>query len=375
MGVILERMGRLDEAIETYERALALRADLPIAQNRRGFALCAKGRYEEAIPAFTRAIEIDPGYAEAQFNRALAYLVTGRFKEGWEGYEWRWAAPEFKTARPPYPIPDWNGEPLAGKAIYLYVEQGYGDAIMFARYAPMVAARGGTVVFCVRPALKELLTGLPGVRVGVEGDIGPRCDYMSPLLSLPRIFKADLATIPAPVPYIHAAPERVTRWQARIPRDGRLNVGLVWAGGRDFAGDRHRTIGLDAMQPLLGDARVRYVSLHTELRDEDGPPMAAHPEIIHFGEELRDFADTAAAIAQLDLVISVDTAVAHLAGAMARPVWILLPFNPDFRWLLGRDDSPWYPTARLFRQPTAGDWTSVVARVREALAERAQSKP
>jgi Tfp pilus assembly protein PilF len=375
MGVILERMGRLDEAMASYDRALALNAELSAAQNRRGFLLCAKGRYEEAVAAFTRALEINPAYAEARFHRALAYLVTGRLREGWEDYEWRWASPEFKTAHPPYRIPNWNGEPLAGKAIYLYVEQGYGDAIMFARYAPMVAACGGTVLLCVRPALKELLSGLPGVQVGVDGDTGPRCEYMSPLLSLPRIFKTDLATIPAEVPYIHPAPERVARWQARIPRDGRLNVGLVWAGGRVFAGDRHRTIGLEAMTPLLGDARIRYVSLHTELREEDAPLMAAHPEVIHFGEELKDFADTAAAIAQLDLVISVDTAVAHLAGAMARPVWILLPFNPDFRWLLGRDDSPWYPTARLFRQPTADDWTSVVARVREALAARAQSNP
>jgi Tfp pilus assembly protein PilF len=374
MGVILERMGRLDEAMATYERALSLNANLPVAQNGRGLALCAQGRYEEAIAAFTRAVELDPGYAQGRFHRALAYLVTGRFKQGWDDYEWRWASPKSKAARPSYPIPDWNGEPLGGKAIYLYVEQGYGDAIMFARYAPMVAARGATVLFCVRPALKELLSGLPGVQVGVEGDSGPRCDYMCPLLSLPRIFKTDLATIPAGVPYIHPAPERAARWRARLPRDGRLNVGLVWAGGRDFAGDRQRTIGLAAMRPLLGNARIRYVSLHTELREEDMPPMGAHPEIIHFGAELEDFADTAAAIAQLDLVISVDTAVAHLAGAMGKPVWILLPFNPDFRWLLLRDDSPWYPTARLFRQPVAGDWTSVIARVREALATRAQAK-
>jgi tetratricopeptide (TPR) repeat protein len=374
MGVILERMGRLDEAMATYERALALNAALPVAQNGRGLALCAKGRYEDAIAAFTRAVEIDPGYQQARFHRALACLVTGRFREGWEGYEWRWATPKAREARPPFQIPDWNGEPLAGKAIYLYVEQGYGDAIMFARYAPMVAARGAAVLFCVRPALKELLSGLPGVQVGVEGDTGTRCDYMCPLLSLPRIFKTDLGSIPANVPYIHPAPGRVARWQALIPRDGRLNVGMVWAGGRDFAADRQRTIGLAAMRPLLGDARIRYMSLHTELREDDAPLMAAHPEITHFGSELKDFADTAAAIAQLDLVISVDTAVAHLAGAMGKPVWILLPFNPDFRWLLGRDDSPWYPTARLFRQPTAGDWTSVVARVREALAARAQSK-
>jgi Tfp pilus assembly protein PilF len=373
MGVILERMGRLDEAMRSYDRALALRSDQPIAHNGRGLALCAKGRYAEAIAAFTRAVEIDPGYAQARFHRALAYLVTGRFKEGWDDYEWRWASPESKAARPPFPIPDWNGEPLAGKAIYLYVEQGYGDAIMFARYAPLVAARGATVLFCVRPALKELLTGLPGVQVGVEGDSGPRCQYMCPLLSLPRIFKTDITSIPADVPYVHAAPDRLATWQARIPCDGRLNVGLVWAGGRDFAGDRHRTIGLRRMMPLLGDPRIRYVSLHAELREEDAALMAAHPEIIHFGSELKDFADTAAVIARLDLVIAVDTAVAHLAGAMAKPVWILLPFNPDFRWLLERADSPWYPTARLFRQPKAGDWASVIARVREALAAQVRS--
>jgi len=374
MGVILERLGRLDEAMTTYERALALQPNQPVAHNGLGLALCAKGRYAEAIAAFTRAIELDPGYVKGRFHRGLANLVTGQFAQGWDDYEWRWASGEAKTARPPFPIPDWNGEPLAGKAIYLYIEQGYGDAIMFARYAPMVAARGATVLFCVRPALKELLSGLPNVQVGVVGDSGPRCDYMCALLSFPRVFKTDLASIPADVPYIHAAPERAARWQAHIRRDGRLNVGLVWAGGRDFAGDRQRTVGLKAMLPLLGDARIRYVSLHTELREEDAALVAAHPEILHFGSELKDFAETAAAIAQLDLVISVDTAVAHLAGAMAKPVWILLPFNPDFRWLLGREDSPWYPTARLFRQPTAGDWPSVVARVREALAARVQAR-
>jgi tetratricopeptide (TPR) repeat protein len=375
MGVILERLGRIDEAMESYERAVALQPNQPIAQNGLGLALCSKGRYAEAIAAFTRAIEIDPGYVQGRFHRALANLVTGQFAQGWDDYEWRWASGEAKAQRPPFPIPQWNGEPLAGKAIYLYVEQGYGDAIMFARYVPMVAARGAAaVLFCVRPALKALLSSLPDAQVGVEGDTGPRCDYMCALLSLPRVFKTDLASIPADVPYIHAPPARLERWQARIPRDGRLNVGLVWAGGRDFAGDRHRTIGLAAMTPLLGDARIRYVSLHTELRDDDAALMAAHPEILHVGPQIEDFADTAAAIAQLDLVVSVDTAVAHLAGAMAKPVWILLPFNPDFRWLLGREDSPWYPTARLFRQPKAGDWPAVIARVREALAAQAQAR-
>jgi Tfp pilus assembly protein PilF len=372
MGLILEQLGRFDEAKVVYERLLALRPDQPLAHNGRGVALVADGRYAEAIAAFTRALEIDPGHAGARSNRALAYLLTGRFAEGWDEYEWRWAAG--RSTRPDIPIPDWNGEPLAGKAIYLYAEQGFGDAIMSARYAPLVAARGATVLLCVRPPMKALLSNMPGVVVGVPGDTGPRCDYMCALFSLPRVFKTGLDSIPANVPYIHPLPERLAKWLGRIPQDGRLKVGLVWAGGREFKGDRYRTIALCQLDPLLGDPRVCYISLHTELREEDATVMAAHPDIIHFGSELQDFADTAAVIAQLDLVIAVDTAVAHLAGAMAKPVWLLLPFNPDFRWLLGRDDSPWYPTARLFRQPTPGDWRSVIARVREALAAQAQSR-
>jgi Flp pilus assembly protein TadD len=367
MGVILERLGRLDEAMASYERALVLRPDQPVAHNRRGVALSAKGRYREAIVAFTRAIEINPSYAEARFYRALAYLLLGDFATGWDEYEWRWALANAKGARPDFPVPDWNGEPLSGKAIYLYIEQGLGDAIMFARYAPLVAARGARVLLCARPPLKALFAGMPGVTVGVPGDEGPRFQYICPLLSLPRIFKTNIDSIPADVPYIHAPPERLENWKARIPQDGRLKVGIVWAGGRDFVADRVRTVGLARFAPLLGNPRICYVSLQAELRDEDAALMAAHPGIVHFGSDLEDFADTAAVISQLDLVISVDTAVAHLAGAMAKPVWILLPFAPDFRWLLGREDSPWYPTARLFRQPRMGDWASVIARVRDAL--------
>ena len=374
MGVILERMGRLDEAKDSYDRALVLRPDQAVPHNGRGIAFAAKGRPHEAITAFTRAIEIDPGYADARFHRSLALLLVGDFATGWDEYEWRWAVGDTKGVRPDFPMPDWNGEPLAGKGIYLYVEQGFGDAIMFARYSPLLAARGATVLFCVRPPLKALLGGLPGVLVGVEGDQGPRCHYMSPLLSLPRILKTRLDTIPADVPYIHALPERIEKWESRIPRDRKLKVGLVWAGGRDYKADKVRTIGFERFAPLLGNPDVRYVSLHTELRDEDAALMAAHPEIVHFGSEIADFADTAAIISQLDLVISVDTAVAHLAGAMAKPVWLLLPFTPDWRWLLGRDDSPWYPTARLFRQERSGDWPGVIARVRAALDAKVRSE-
>ena len=405
MGVILDRMGRVDEAVLSYDRALVLRpndvaalcnrgfslmklrqfdkalasyekaiAAAPRhaeAHNGRGLALADLGRRGEAVTALTRAIDIDPDYAEAHFNRALVRLVLGEFEAGWDGYEWRWKVGKAADGRPNFPMPDWNGEPLAGKTIYIYVEQGIGDAIMFARYAPLVAARGARVLLCVRPPMKTLLAGMAGVAVGVPGDEGPRFDYMCPLLSLPRIFKTTADTIPADVPYIHAAPERVETWKARLPGDGRLTVGLVWAGGRDFVGDRSRTIGLERFAPLLGDPRIRFVSLHTELRDADAALMRRYPDIVHLGSELRDFADTAAVISRLDLVISVDTSVAHLAGAMAKPVWILLPFAADFRWMLAREDSPWYPTARLFRQHKMDDWSDAIARVRVALATQA----
>jgi Flp pilus assembly protein TadD len=408
MGAILDRLGRFEEAVASYDRALVLRPnnaaalynrgnslaklrqyekaiasyDRAIAispahseaHNGRGLALAEAGRYAEATAAFTRAIEIDPGHTDAHFHRALAHLVLGGFESGWDEYEWRRKIGDAKGVRPDYAVPDWNGEPLEGKSIYLYIEQGYGDAIMFVRYAPLVVARGARVLLCVRPAIKTVLSNMPNLMVGVPGDPGATFDYMCSLMSLPRIFKTDLGSIPADVPYIHPLRERVEAWSARIPRDGRLNVGLVWAGGRDFSGDRARTVGLERFAALLGHPRIRYVSLHAELRDDDAARMREHPEIVHFGSELRDFADTAAVISQLDLVISVDTAVAHLAGAMAKPVWILLPFAPDFRWMLGREDSPWYPTARLFRQPRIGDWAGVIARVREALAAQVESR-
>jgi tetratricopeptide (TPR) repeat protein len=365
---LLHKLGRYEEALATYDRAAAIAEGDAADYNDLGLALAAVGRRDEALAAFARAIGLDPSCADAHFNRALLYLLLGDFDRGWAEYEWRWRVGLGDGTSSTLPIADWTGEPVDGKTVYLYFEQGFGDAIMFVRYVPLVVARGANVLLCVRPHMRRLLDGMPGVTVSIPDDIGPMAQYKCPLLGLPRIFGTKIDTIPSDVPYIRAAPEWNEKWRGRIPRDGRLNVGLVWAGGRDHAGDRARTVGFERFAALLGDPRVRYVSLHAELRDRDAALMAAHPDIVHFGPELQDFADTAGVISHLDLVISVDTAVAHLASAMAKPVWILLPFSPDFRWLLDRDDSPWYPTARLFRQPHLGDWESVIARVREALA-------
>jgi len=226
-----------------------------------------------------------------------------------------------------------------------------------------LARRTKALYFGVDKPLKPLLAGLPGVTTLTQGDATPAFDLQCALLSLPHLLGTRLDTIPSACPYVDVPPERRSKWAGRVADDRPLKVGLVWAGGRNFRMDATRSVGLAAFVPMLADPRIRFVSLNRELRSEDAAELARHPDIVHFGEALEDFADTAAIIVGLDLIISVDTSVAHLAGALGKPVWILLPYVPDFRWLLGRDDSPWYPTATLFRQATPGDWAGVMARV------------
>jgi hypothetical protein len=242
---------------------------------------------------------------------------------------------------------------------------------MFARYAPILAARGASVVLGVLPAAKVLMTEMSGVTTVAPGDPLPSFDIQAPLLSLPYLLKTRIETIPASVPYLRPRADRLDTWRDRIPHDKKLTVGVVWAGGRDFTGDRNRSISLQKFETLFDVSGASFVSLQRDLRDGDAERLRPRPDVVHFGEQLTDFADTAAVISMLDLVISVDTSVAHLAGAMGKPVWILLPFAPDFRWMLDRTDSPWYPTARLFRQSTIGDWEGVLVNVKAALSAHA----
>jgi hypothetical protein len=264
--------------------------------------------------------------------------------------------------------PEWSGEDPAGKRLLLYAEQGFGDTIQFARYAPLAARRGAQVVLEVPPPLKVLLTGLTGVEVvAADSEPLPPFDLHCPLLSLPRAFATTVATIPADIPYIYAPADRVEAWKTRLPHDA-ARVGLAWSGHPGSTKDYDRSIPFAQLAPLLEVPGVRFVSLQKDVRASDANAFRECRKVIEFGRELKDFADTSAVISQLDLVITVDTAVAHLAGAMGKPVWVLLPCVPDFRWLLDRDHSPWYPNIRLFRKSEPREWGEVVARVTAELA-------
>ena len=364
---VLKALERFDEALAAYDGVLALGPADAKALVDRGIALESLGRPVEALFSYTRAVAAEPRLPAANFNEALTRLRLGDFSGGWPKYEWRWEHPELKAARRPFAQPLWRGEPLAGRTILLHAEQGLGDTIQMARYAPLVAAKGGRVILEVQPPLRPLLEGL-GVTIVSRGEALPAFDLHCPLLSLPWAFATELATIPADVPYLRAADDRVARWRERLPEGPR--VGLAWSGSAIHHNDRKRSIPLARLAPLFADPRLRFVSLQRDLRPEDAETLRGLSSVVHVGDALSDFADTAAVVSQLDLVISVDTATAHLAGSLGKPVWILLPFVPDWRWMLEREDSPWYPTARLFRQPALDDWASVIARVGRELDSR-----
>jgi tetratricopeptide (TPR) repeat protein len=365
-GNALLRLGRAAEALTSYEQALALSpADAETAGNR-GNALSAMGNVREALTAFDAAAALDPQRADAVYNAAMARLALGDFAAGWAQYEARWDVSQFAAQRRNFAAPLWRGEPLAGKTILLHAEQGFGDTLQFVRYVPQVAARGATVLLEVQAPLRDLLAATAGVTgIFASGEPLPPFDLQCPLMSLPLAFGTDLATIPAAV-YVTPPADRIARWSPRLAALGSPRVGLAWAGRPTHLNDRNRSIALTRLRPLLADPRAAFVSLQRDIRPEDAAVLRAH-QILDLGAELTDFADTAAVIAGLDLVIAVDTAVVHLAGAMGKPVWILLPHAVDFRWMYGRDDSPWYPSARLFRQGAPGDWDSVVARLSRAL--------
>jgi Flp pilus assembly protein TadD len=374
-GRLLSKLGQHARAAACYEKLLARSPDHAEAHISLGHLLIQLGRHRDAVASFARAIALAPDNADAHFNLALALLTLGDFKAGWAEYEWRFRTEGLKPSRSTYPQPHWDGvEPLAGKTILVYTEQGLGDSIMFVRYAPMLAARSASVIAGLLPQAKVLATDIDGVTPVAPGDPLPAFDIQCPLLSLPYLLGTRLETIPASVPYIRPRADRVAAWRDRLQRDGKPIVGVVWAGGRDFKGDHSRSIVLQRFQALFNAPGMRFVSLQRDLREGDAELLRPWVDVVHLGEQLSDFADTAAIISLLDLVISVDTSVAHLAGAMARPVWILLPAVPDFRWMLDRADSPWYPTARLFRQPRPGDWESVLASVKSALSGLAQGR-
>jgi tetratricopeptide (TPR) repeat protein len=371
-GVALAELGRYEEALAHYAHALRVAPNFVYAHINRGNAFRALLRMEEALESYAAALALDPHNADADFNDGLARLCAGDFREGWKKYERRWQKTKNAVPRPSYPQPMWRGEgDLRGKTILLVGEQGMGDAIQFARYAPHLAALGAKVLLRVDASLAALMTTLAGVsKVIGAGEALPHFDFYCPLLSLPLAFGTELATVPASVPYLRAPQERVAKWRARLPHNGRLRIGLCWAGSPQHLHDRRRSLPLERFATLLSVPGLDFVSLQKDLGASDAALLREH-RVSDLGPELADFADAAAVIAMLDVIISVDTSVAHLAGAMGKAVGLLLPYSPDFRWLLGRMDSPWYPTMRLFRQSAIGDWDGVLQRLRQELANLA----
>ncbi len=365
LGNALQDLGQPEAAIESFRQALALRPDVPDIHNNLGKAYQDLGRLQAAMASFRDALAVQAEDAKAHWNIALLRLLSGDLERGFAGYEWRWP---LRISRPrDFPQPAWDGAGFAGRRLLLHAEQGFGDSIQFIRYLPRVAALGGEVIVECPAALVRLFESLPGVaEVVAHGSILPAFDLHAPLMSLGRLFGTTLETIPAAVPYL-AAP--AARFALPVPAGTRLKVGIAWAGRPDHKNDRNRSCPVEHFLTLAERPGVALYSLQKGERAGDIAAAAADGRVHDLGPRLADFADTAAAIAGLDLVISVDTAVAHLAGALGRPLWVALAFMPDWRWLLERADSPWYPTARLFRQHRRGDWADVFARIAAALDE------
>jgi len=365
LGNLLTSQGQHDQPVLLCRQAAALAPDSVEAQNNLGTALYAAGRLDDAVTCFRRAVTLRPDRAEGHFHLGMALLAKGDMAAGWREYEWRWQIPRMAAVRRRFEEPAWYGAPAAGKTLLIHAEQGLGDTLQFCRYAALAASRGLRVILEVQKPLQRLLGSLAGPQsVIARGDALPHFDTQALMLSLPHLFGTTLQTIPATIPYLSADPAAAASMQARlaeIPKNG-LRVGLVWAGNSyryvaDMAAvDRRRSIAPARLAPLLAVPGVHFISLQKE--GPAAPPEFGLTDIMH---EIHDFADTAALVSNLDLVISVDTSVAHLAGALGKPVWLLNRFVTDFRWLTRGQDTPWYPTMKIFRQATPDAWDGVIA--------------
>ena len=375
-GTALLELGRPIEALAAFDRALSQAPTHMRAWNNRGRVLQTLNRHDDAAASFEKAIALDKDYADAHSNLALSLLTLGGLQRGFAEYEWRWKRAGMPDARRGYRGRLWLGEfPLGQRTILLSAEQGLGDTIQFVRYAPLLARAGAKVALEVQPELKTLLVGVDGVSsCHARGETLPAYDVYCPLGSLPLAFKTEPSTIPADIPYLRPDDAYVAKWRPAIEALPGKRVALAWAGHARHPNDRNRSIDLKLLEPLLGIEGVSFISIQRELRDDDAALLARHTNVTHLGAGLADMADTAAVTAIADLIIAVDTSVVHLAGAMGRDVWILLPFSPDWRWTLTGTHSHWYPRARLFRQPAPGDWPSVIAATRDALLRIAKAE-
>jgi len=409
LGLALAALGRRPEAIESYRRAVALRPDFAVALSNLALNLTREGAADEAVATARHAVASDPQLAQGwshlgsalqhsgalveamtafrkahalagdspthEANFALCLLLAGEWDAGWQAYECRFDHPAYAPLAPPPRCPIWQGEPLQGRSILVMAEQGLGDVIHFARYAPLLKARGARVLLQCQPALRRLMGSLAGVDERVDSQTAPpSTDLAVAMMSLPHRFQTRPDSIPAAVPYLQPELADVLTWRRRLNGlQDKPRVGLAWQGSQTHGADRYRSLPLAALDALADVNGVHFISLQRDRPDEPAGPMGGR--LIDLSAELTDMADMAALIANLDLVISVDTSVCHLAGAMARPVWVLLHAGPDFRWLMDREDSPWYPTARLFRQRRVNQWGEVIERVREALSALCTPSP
>jgi tetratricopeptide (TPR) repeat protein len=357
LGGVLRELGRQDEAIGAIETALKINPRFASAYLNLALVFTDREEFARAAESYRRAIEIDPNAVQAHWSLGTLLLLQGDFAGGWREYQWR------PAALPRLAKPMWAGEDLRGKTILVYAEQGLGDTIQFVRYVPLLKQRGARVLLACQVELQRLLGGMAEM-IAPGRAIAPH-DFYCPLLSLPLGFHTELSTIPAEVPYLRASDELLRVWAERVGRKtGRLRVGLAWAGRPQHREDARRSIRFERLKPILAKPDVEFVSLQKGAAAEE----ARGSGMLDLTAELGDLADAAALIQQLDLVITVDTAIAHLAGALGKPAWVLLARIPDWRWLLERSDSPWYPTLRLFRQRVRGDWETPIRDVATALA-------
>lgn len=377
-GLVHKELGRYEAALADYNRAIDLSPDCAEAHSNRGIVLQELNQPEAAVASYDRAIAISPDYAQAYLNRSLALLLQGELERGWTDYEWRVKTKDGRSERRDFLQPRWLGaESLVGKTVLLHCEQGFGDTLQFCRYAKLVADMGAKVLLQVPRALKDLLGTLDGVgQLLLPNEPLPDFDFHSSLMSLPWAFKTTLATIPNQVPYLRASERKRRIWRQRIGDSDKLQIGLVWSGGfrpnqpSVWAVNNRRNIPLTKLATILRSDCTFYSLQKGQPAESELADWIANgnePQIVDLTASLHDFSDTAALIAELDLVISVDTSVVHLAGALGKPVWLLNRFDTCWRWLLERTDSPWYPTITLYRQERMGDWDSVLQRVRSDL--------
>lgn len=362
-GNALAKLNRFAEAIASYDRAIAISPDFASAYSNRGAALRELKQVDQALASCDKAIRIAADHVDAHWNKSLVALLAGDFANGWQLYEWRWKRSDPKTRPRNFPRPLWLGrEDIKGKTILLHSEQGLGDTLQFCRYVSMVKALGASVILNVPRALLGLLENLEGVdALFEEGSAMPDFDYHCPLLSLPLAFQTTAPSIPRQPAHIHNRRDKVRHWEHRLGAPVKKRIGFAWSGSATHDNDHNRSIPLEQIIPFLSKD-IEYICLQNDVRPADRDALQ-RSAIRYFGNELRDFTDTAALCTLVDLVVSVDTSVAHLAGTLGKQTWVLLPYVPDWRWLLDRDDTPWYSTMRLYRQNADRKWTSVLTKV------------